>query len=127
MSIEKTREIVERWLAYDFTTLSPNVVGEIVGTDYKADNADDLAKQMERLYHEAFEAEPVNKNLIVGDGYAALEYDFVGKHIGEFMGIAATGREVKVPCGIFYRVEDDLVTELRCYMAIHVLLDQIRS
>ena len=35
--------------------------------------------------------------MIIGYGQAVGEFDFVGKHIGEFGGIAATGREVRVP------------------------------
>jgi predicted ester cyclase len=37
------------------------------------------------------------KTLVIGDGQAALEADFVGSHTGEFLGIPATGRSVQVP------------------------------
>src|SRR5215218_1801114 len=53
-----------------------------------------------RFAHEqAFDGRPELKSLIVDpDGRrSAVELDFVGRHTGEFAGIPATGRVVRVP------------------------------
>ena len=52
------------------------------------------------MHTQAFNAHPKIKTLVVGDGQAVLEADFVGTHTGEFLGIPASGRSVQVP---YYR------------------------
>jgi predicted ester cyclase len=48
------------------------------------------------LHSHWFDASPEIKNLTVGDGVAALEAVFVGKHIGEFAGLPTTDAEVRL-------------------------------
>src|SRR5690242_1845 len=56
-----------------------------------------------RLLHEqAFDAQPELLSMFFGDGQAAVEAIFRGKHISEFMGVGATGRSVAVPYAVFY-------------------------
>ena len=62
--------------------------------------------------------------MIIGDGQAVGEFDFVGKHIGEFGGIAATGREGRGPYCIVYELEGNTIRALRGYMPMDVLLHQ---
>jgi predicted ester cyclase len=61
----------------------------------------------------------------VGDGKRVGEFDFVGKHVAEFGGIAATGREVRVPYCMVYELEGEKIRVLRPYMPMDVLLQQI--
>ncbi len=63
-------------------------------------------------------------NTIFSDGQAVLEGDFVGKHIGEFAGIAATGKEVRVPL-CHYDLENDKIKRGRVYMELPVLFQQL--
>ena len=49
------------------------------------------------MHTQAFNAHPKIKTLVVGDGQAALEADFVGTHTGEFLGMPASGKSVQVP------------------------------
>ena len=65
------------------------------------------------------------QNMIIGDDRAAVEVDFVAKHIGEFGGIAATGREVRVPYSVVYDLEGEKIKALRIYMPTDVLLEQL--
>ena len=43
------------------------------------------------LHTQVFDASPKVKNLVAGDGQAALEADFVGTHIGEFLACRPVG------------------------------------
>jgi predicted ester cyclase len=50
----------------------------------------------------------------------------VGKHIGEFAGIPATGgKEFRVPLCVVYDVEDDQIKRARIYFEIPALLAQL--
>ena len=73
----------------------------------------------------AFEARPELKNTIVGDGQAVGEFDFVGKHVGEFGGIAATGREVRVPYCMVYELGGEKIRVLRGYMPMDIMMQQL--
>jgi predicted ester cyclase len=52
---------------------------------------------------------------IVGGDRAALEADFVGRHIGEFAGVAATGRDLRVPYSVVYDLGGGRIKALRIY------------
>jgi len=49
------------------------------------------------MHTQAFDAHPKVKTLVVGDGQAALEADFVGTHTGEFLGMAPTASRSRCP------------------------------
>ena len=73
----------------------------------------------------AFDARPELKNLLVDEGKAAIEADFVGTHTGEFGGIPPTGRGVHVPYSVVYDVRGDQISALRIYFPISLLMEQI--
>jgi steroid delta-isomerase-like uncharacterized protein len=72
------------------------------------------------MYHAVFEAHVEGTRLIVsGDGDAAVaEMTFVGVHQGDFAGIPATGREVRVPLIVSYDFEDGLITAARVHFNV---------
>lgn len=83
-------------------------------------------EQFIRYFHEqAFDADPVVKNVVAADGKAALEADFVGTHTGEFLGVAATGRSVKVAYSVLYDLDGEKITALRAYLPFDVLMQQL--
>ena len=65
------------------------------------------------------------KNLFIADGKAALEALIVGKHIGEFAGVPATGQEVSVPLCVIYDVGEDQLEAARVYFEIPAFLKQL--
>jgi predicted ester cyclase len=69
----------------------------------------------------------VLKNLLVEDGKAALEADFVGAHTGEFAGVQATGRAVWVPYSVVYDLRGDQISKLRIYFPMSLLMEQLTS
>jgi predicted ester cyclase len=84
---------------------SDDVVVTLVGTDQSAQGPEDAEAWIDYLHTEAFETRPELKSMIVADGQAAAEFDFVGEHVGEFRGIAATGRGVRVPYSVVYDLQ----------------------
>ena len=74
----------------------------------------------------AFDAHPKVKTLVVGDGQAALEADFVGTHTGEFLGIPATGKSVQVPYCVVYDLQGDKITALRAYIPMDLFAHKLK-
>ena len=77
------------------------------------------------MHTQAFDAHPKVKTLVIGDGQAALEADFVGTHTGEFLGMAATGKSVQVPYCVIYDLQDDKITALRAYIPMDLFSQQL--
>jgi steroid delta-isomerase-like uncharacterized protein len=77
------------------------------------------------MHTQAFDAHPKVKTLVVGDGQAALEADFVGTHTGEFLGMPATGKSVQVPYCVIYDLHDDKITALRAYIPMDLFTRQL--
>ena len=79
------------------------------------------------MHEQAFDARPELKNLLIDEGKAALEADFVGTHTGEFAGVAPTGRAVRVPYSVIYDLRGDQISNLRIYLPLSVLVEQITT
>jgi steroid delta-isomerase-like uncharacterized protein len=106
---------------------SDDIAFEVAGTDQQARGAEATEQAIRFLHEVAFDAVPEVANVLVDDHGAAAEAMFVGTHVGEFAGIPATGRAVRVPYSVFYDVEAGKITALRIYMSIDHLLSQIRT
>jgi predicted ester cyclase len=131
MSVENTQRTMEAYLE-DLVGGGPykrhfadDVVVALVSSDQGAEGPDAAQAWIAYLHQQAFEARPELKNMFVADGKAAAELDFVGKHTGEFGGIAATGREVRVPYSVVYDLEGEKIKALRIYMPMDVLMEQL--
>jgi steroid delta-isomerase-like uncharacterized protein len=128
MSVEKTREAVSRYIDSGHTDLSmmaDDVVFTNMTTGEEVKSREAVRAMLEHIYHVAFDATAKTKNLIVGDQQAVFEADFVGKHIGEFAGIPATGKEVQVPLVVVYDLEDDRIKRGRVYMEVPTMMRQL--
>lgn len=87
-----------------------------------------ISGMLNHIYHVAFDAHADVKHTIATDNNAVLEANFTGKHIGEFAGIAATGKEVNVPLCVVYDLNNDgLIKEARIYMLTDVMIRQLKS
>jgi predicted ester cyclase len=104
-----------------------DVVATFEGTDQRADGRH-AAGQLIRYVHEgAFDARMELKNLLTGDGKAAIEANFVGTHTGEFAGLPATGRKVRVPYSVVYDLSGDKISALRIYFPMSLLIEQLTT
>jgi hypothetical protein len=98
MTVEATlktmRSYLDAFLARgDFADYyTDDVTWTTVGADQEVQGRQPVRDFLIWMHTQAFDAHPKVKTLVVGDGQAALEADFVGTHTGEFLGMAATGR-----------------------------------
>jgi predicted ester cyclase len=127
------REVMQHYLDAlvkrgDFSQYFTNdIVVTVEGTDQRADRRE-AAEQLIRFFHEkAFDARPELKTLLVDQGKAAIEADFVGTHTGEFAGIQPTGRDIRVPYAVVYDLREDQISRLRIYMPMSTLIEQLTS
>src|ERR1044071_3900625 len=94
MSVESTRDVITRYVESNHTDLSmmaDDVVFTNMGTGEEHHGIEGVRAMLQYVYHTAFDAHAETRNMIFADGKAVLEANFVGRHIGEFAGGAATG------------------------------------
>jgi predicted ester cyclase len=103
MTAESTRRIMEAYFgdligrgAYK-RHFANDVVITIEGTEQRAEGPDGVEGLIDYFHRKAFDARPELKNTLFADDRAVAEFDFVGEHVGEFAGMAATGRAVRSP------------------------------
>jgi len=130
MSIESTRRAIERYVSSQHTDLSmmaDDVVFTNMATGDQHRGRDGLRQMLDYIYHVAFDASSETRNLIVADQRAVLEADFVGKHIGDFAGVPASGKTVRVPLCVVYDLEHDRIKRGRVYWEVPAFLQQVAS
>jgi steroid delta-isomerase-like uncharacterized protein len=128
MTIDETRAVMDRYLESghaDLDVMAPDVCFTVMATGQEFRGPQAIAAMLTYFYEQAFSATALNERLVVGEGRAVGEWDFVGRHIGEFAGVPATGREVKVPLAVAYDLEDGKVVRGRVYFETPAFLAQV--
>lgn len=128
MSVEDTRSLMMRYLDSehsDVSVMTDDVVFTIMATNQEHRGCDGVLGMLNYFYHIAFDATTETKNIIIADQQAMVEGDFVGKHIGEFAGIPATQKQVRVPIAVVYDLERDQIKRGRVYFEMPVLFRQL--
>ena len=131
MSVEDTQRTMNAYVedlikggAYK-RHFSDDVAFAIVGTGPEATGPDAVEQTIEHFHREAFDARPEVRTLVVAKDRAVAELDFVGRHTGEFSGVAATGGEVSVPYCAVYDLQGEKIKALRLYFPMDALLRQL--
>lgn len=126
MSIESTRNtMLAYWEKHDSKYLAEDAVFTDTSSGQETKGREAISQMLHYFYHIAFDATMDVKNTIFADGQAVVEGDFVGKHIGEFAGIPASGKSVRVPMCVTYDLEGDQVKRGRIYLQASVLMQQL--
>ncbi|MEZ4660134.1 MAG: ester cyclase [Caldilineaceae bacterium] len=109
----------------DASTLADDVVFTVMATGQENHGPAGVAQMLAYFYKIAFDAKAETKTTIFVDQHAVIEADFVGKHIGEFAGIPATGKTVRVPFCVIYDLENGKIKRGRVYFEMPVLMQQL--
>jgi steroid delta-isomerase-like uncharacterized protein len=128
MSIESTRKVMTQYFDSehsDVSMMAKDVVFTIMATGQEHSSPEGVMQMLQYFYHIAFDATAKLKNAIFADRHAIWEGDFVGKHIGEFAGVAATGKDVRVPLCVVYDLDNDRIKRGRVYFEMPVLMAQL--
>jgi steroid delta-isomerase-like uncharacterized protein len=128
MPIDRTREVMSRYWDSehrDVSMMAEDVVFTHMATGDEHRGPDGVLRMLDYMYRQAFDARAEIRSRICGESQAVLEAEFVGKHIGQFAGIPATGRSVRVPLCVVYDVEADKIKRARVYLETPVLMRQL--
>ena len=118
----------EFFKTHDVMYVAENAVFKNMTTGEDINGSEAIAGMLNYLYHVAFDAKIIVNNTVITKNNALLEASFVGKHIGEFADIAATGKQVNVPLCVSYDLnEDGLIQHGRIYMLTDVMMQQLKN
>jgi predicted ester cyclase len=121
-------DLKEFFKTHDVMYVAENAVFKNMTTGEDINGRKAIADMLNYLYHVAFDANIIVNNTVITENKALLEASFVGKHIGEFAGIAATGKQVNVPLCVSYDLnEDGLIQNGRIYMLTDVMMQQLKN
>jgi predicted ester cyclase len=105
---------------------APDVTFQIMWSNQELARGPQAVEATIRYFHEqAFDANPELKCLLVDGDHATAEMDFVGRHVAEFAGKPATGKNVRVPYIAMYDLEGDRIKALRIYLSMDELMRQL--
>lgn len=128
MTIESTRATLDKYFNAehsDGSMMAADVVFTVMATGQEHHGPDAVLGMLQYFYHIAFEATASMTNMVIGEGKAITEWDFTGKHTGEFAGVPATGKEVHVPLCVAYDLENNRIKRGRIYFEIPAFLAQV--
>jgi predicted ester cyclase len=131
MSIERTRETMQAYLGElksfgDFARyFTDDVTMTFMGTDRSITGRDQVRGVITAVHEVAFRTAVELKTLVCAEDHALLEAEFVGTHIGDFEGIAATHRNVRVPYAVAYDFVGARISALRLYLPLELLIRQL--
>ena len=128
MSVESTRKVMNQYFNSehsDVSMMADDVVFTIMATGQEHRTPEGVLQMLNYFYHITFDATAETKNTVFADGQAVTESDFIGKHIGEFAGVPATGKDVRVPLCVVYDLENDQIKRGRVYFEMPALMAQL--
>jgi steroid delta-isomerase-like uncharacterized protein len=128
MSVESTQTTMMRYFNSehgDVSMMAEDVVFTIMATGQEHHGREGVMGMLNYFYHIAFEATANTRTVLFGENNAMIEGEFVGKHINEFAGIPATGKNVSVPICVVYDLENDQIKRGRVYFEMPALLQQL--
>jgi steroid delta-isomerase-like uncharacterized protein len=126
--VERATEVMMRlWESghSEMDVMAEDVVFTLMATGQEYRGREGVSQMFHYFYHDAFKAYAESRKLVVADEIAFLEGDFVGEHIGEFAGIPATNKHIRVPLCMVYDLENDEIKRGRIYLEIPVLVQQL--
>ena len=124
----RNREALTRYLESshaDLSMMAENVIFTHMATGEEHAGREAVRAMLDFVYHQAFDGRAETANLLVDGDHAVLEGTFVGRHIGEFAGVPATDREVRVPLAVVYDFRDGQIVRGRVYFEVPAFLAQV--
>jgi predicted ester cyclase len=111
-------------LEHDASFLRPDATFVDVTSGLRWEGREAIAGMLEFFYRVAFDAHIEDARVIVGLDGAVVEATFVGRHLAEFAGVPATGKDVRVPLAVIYDLVDGEIAGARIHFSVASFLAQ---
>src|SRR5258708_358554 len=122
------KPIEEYFKTHDIAYVAEDAVFKDMTSGQETKGRKAVGEMLHYFYHIAFDARFDVKSTMMADKSATLEGTFAGKHIADFAGIAATGKQVSVPMCITYDLDNNgLIQKARIYMLTDVMMQQLKG
>ena len=105
--------------------LGEDVIVTFMGTDRTVRGRAAARQLIDFIHAQAFKTAIKVNTIVCGEAQALVEAEFVGTHIGDFEGVPASHRHVRVPYAVVYDVANRQITALRIYFPLDLLLRQL--
>lgn len=126
VSFQETQKNLKAYFdTHDVQYVAEDAVFTHMGTGEETRGREAVGAMLHYIYHVAFDAHAEPFSFLITEDRAVVEGYFVGKHIGEFAGIPATNKDVRVPLCITYELENGLIKSGRVYMLGDVMMRQL--
>jgi steroid delta-isomerase-like uncharacterized protein len=109
----------------DLSMMADDVVFTTMATGEEYHGREGVRGMLHHIYHVAFDAHSELRTLVCEEDHAVFEALFVGRHIGDFAGVPATQKEVRVPLCVVYDIDRGQIRSGRVYLETPVLMQQI--
>jgi predicted ester cyclase len=124
--ISLAKKNVEAYFStHDVQYVTEDAVFTSMNTGEETRGREAIGQMLNYFYHVAFDDRAEITNKVITEKKAVLEFNFVGKHIGEFAGMQPTNKEVNVPTCVSYDLENGAIKKGRVYMLVDVLMKQL--
>src|SRR6266513_2208192 len=110
---------------HDVQYVTEDAVFVSMDTGEETHGREAIGQMLHYFYHIAFDAKAEITNKVITEKKAVLEFNFKGKHIGEFSGMQPTHKQVNVPTCVSYDLENGLIKRARIYFVTDVLMKQL--
>ena len=123
-----TQQVLEAyWKSHDPSYVAEDAVFTMMPTGEEIRGRDAVAKHLAGFYHGTLDGYAETVNTMFDGKKGLLEAVVVGTHTGDFAGIPATGRNVRVPIAVAYDVDGGQIRMARIYLMANVLIQQISA
>jgi steroid delta-isomerase-like uncharacterized protein len=124
-----TQEVVEKYFSsgHDVQYLAEDTVFTDMSSGKQTVGREGVQQFLNYMYHVAFDAKAEVTNKIFTENRAVMEFNFRGRHIGEFAGLQPTNKEVNAPVCVIYEIEDKLIKRSRIYFLADTLMRQLNE
>ncbi|MHB8489092.1 MAG: ester cyclase [Candidatus Dormibacteria bacterium] len=128
MSLDETRRVMEGYFgSHGGSWFADDVEFHDMSQPEPQRGRANVEAWLDSFYHGAFaEARADEARLVVGDGVAAADWVFKGRHAGSLMGEQPTGKLVEVPMAALYEIAAGEIVRARLYYDSAALARQLQ-
>jgi limonene-1,2-epoxide hydrolase len=129
MSVEETRRVMEGYFGgHGGLWFAEDVAFHDMSQPEPVRGRAAVQAWLDTFYHGAFaNARADEARLVAGDGIAAADWVFKGRHVGSLMGEVPSNRLVEVPMAAVYEVVGGEIVRARLYYDSATLLRQLQA